>query len=374
MQRKWRHRHMYRLLAFPCGPRRNPGWALRVVAWLVLTLPACATDDPTPPDLAIVRVPEGLISDEMLQAVAHEFYAQYPDEYDQLVVLPSLGFVFPQAFYTPVRNDILGIGYGHDEALPEVFHRPEFGASRLGGIVVMASGWHNSLDLDDPDGSASLGGRDSLLGVLAQETGHQWLARVYYRDLDGQASLGILGRTANHWSYLLDTGGSPMGGNRWMPEGDGFRGPVIEDDAVAFSPLDLHLMGVLAADQVPDMTLLHPDDESACGILQPSGAISGDQEGNPSGCSYYWHDRDDAILPSGTTESVTIEQIVAVEGPRIPAAGPSTLRQAWILAVPDDTPVDLQRAALADVLREAWGSYFEAATGGRLTIDSRLRR
>ena len=97
--------------------------------------------------------------------------------------------------------------------------------------------------------------------------------------------------------YQRPTEASAMGGGVWQ---DNFNGTYtqLDDDyyvpATGWSYLDLYLMGMIGADEVPDFFVLKN--------LVPAGR---DAKGHPA----FKAERD----------KVTIEDVIAVEGPRLPA-------------------------------------------------------
>ena len=144
--------------------------------------------------------------------IAREFFRTHPDDYDFLIYITNFDFAMPPnavAFYTPVRNDTAGIGQDFFD------NSSLFGsAGRLQGTIDMgniANMVTNPLDERF----------DFTMGTLSHEMAHRWLAHVHYQDSSGQISDNLLGKEGSHWSFLLDTAGSLMYGNRWQDNGDG---------------------------------------------------------------------------------------------------------------------------------------------------------
>ena len=149
---------------------------------------------------------------------------------------------------------------------------------------------------------AGQGPYDAGLTQFAHEIGHTWLAYAEYmrngerRPLRGDGS---------HWAFGLHApapfpwrgseNGSIMGlgGSYWRENGDGtFTGTFgWWNKGGGFSWLDLYLMGLATPDEVPDMFLLH-------GLKQVGGGRNG---------TY-----------TAEKEIVTMEQILAANGPRNP--------------------------------------------------------
>ena len=146
---------------------------------------------------------------------------------------------------------------------------------------------------------------DADVALFAHEFAHAWTAGASY---DRGGAKGRLFDTfcQCHWRWDLHIpaafpvarGGvgtrSLMGGRFWLDNGDGTWTPLNDFWGAGFSWLDLYLMGLADPDEVPDMFILRdarPVDEA-----EPKGPHTGVQE------------------------TVTIEQVVAAEGRRVPTA------------------------------------------------------
>ncbi len=157
------------------------------------------------------------------------------------------------------------------------------------------------------------GDLDHVLGQVAHEFGHVWSARLSYSKEGRREPLVVDG---SHWRFELHTPapfpprgrqdagshmsnsppGSADGGGFWYENADGtFTPGRVHPERSGPSWLDLYVMGLADADEVPDVFILRN--------LQPlndgSGAYRADKE------------------------TITIEQIVAAEGPRVPSAADS---------------------------------------------------
>jgi hypothetical protein len=329
-----------------------------------LTCVTCGRDPAPVRGVAVVEAPAGVASAELLREAVNAFGDVYPDEFDQIVLWPSLGFLFQGSFYLALRNGVRGIGWGTGPD-DELFSLEGYSSEYTAGVIVMGSGWHNFSDESGAAVGVTRGGRRALFGTLAEETSHQWGARVAYDD----GNLGLLGRDAQHWSALLDVGPSPLGGSAWIDLGAGqFR--AEPDEPVRLHEIDLYLMGALSAGEVPPLRLLHPADESRCGRLQEDGSIAGGDGGAilcPADVV-----ESELVLSGVTTETVTIDQIVDAEGPRSPDEAPPIIRQAWVLLVPTGEEPDLERLRLLEQHQQRWEMYFESISAGRITIDTEL--
>lgn len=274
------------------------------------------------------------------KTVAQEFFRTHADVYDFLVVFSS--FEFPTvatggghdneevlAFHRGVRNDVKGIGI-------ELFDNSlRYGSQGvLQSYVDMAAvtRWSNSTA--DPK-------YDLLLSVFAHEVQHRWGAFVKFRDWNGKVSTALLGKDGAHWSSLLDTQASVLYGANWRDNGDGTFTATATTST--YSPLDLYLSGLIDKSKVPPLTLIESSD------LDP----------------------EDLPPPVGTTirgikRTVTIEDIIAVEGPRIPSADVSqkSFRFGFVYLVRPGETIDPTKLDVVAQARRQVGLRFNALTHG----------
>ncbi|MCP4655849.1 MAG: hypothetical protein GY856_10570 [bacterium] len=268
------------------------------------------------------------------QWVAQSFLEHNPDTYDFIVVVTNFSFNAGgevEGLYWEISNDVYGIGIDTFDL------SADFGSSRLQGYVDV-----NNIDVGiRPDGTLD----DHFLDVLSHELGHRWLARCSFVDGSGQVSDDLLGIENAHWSYLLDSDASYMYGSRWSENEDGtFTATGVMQH---FSDLDLYLMGLLDAFEVAPFSLLinsqiPPDQPPSLGDV-----ISADEI------------------------TVTIDQVIAAEGPRIPAAGEARneLEVAFVfLTAPgtEATPLELQRL---EEVRTRWQRQHFFDSRGRSVIN-----
>jgi hypothetical protein len=273
-----------------------------------------------------------------LVAVTRRFYRSHPDLFEQLVVYttrplnPAPGTL---AFELNVKNEIEGIG------LPLEDHAAAYGsAGALRSLVYM--------DAIDPylevDG----------FEILGHEVGHRWGARLSF-DLAGAASGSLLGRGGVHWSFFADTDASVLEGNDIEDRGGG----RFETVAIArgYSALDLYAMGLRSPAEVPPFFYVDmPDD------FRPNRAYKASSGPEP-GVSF-----------TGLRREVTIAQVVAALGPRVPPAETSTpiLRQAFVLVADARGPATAERLGAVARIRSRFESWYREATGGRGAADSSL--
>ena len=275
------------------------------------------------------------------ETVGKEFFRTHADVYDFLVVFSS--FEYPTtsaegenalAFHRGVRNDTQGIG------LKPFDHSQAYGSKGvLQSYIDMAatSRWTSATSSAD---------YESMLSTFAHEMQHRWASHVKFRDWNGQISSALLGKDGSHWSYLLETHGSVLYGASWRDNGDGsFTATETES---TFSPLDLYLAGLIDKTKVPPFFLIEAPDIDANALPPPVGTTI-----------------------RGTKRIVTIDDIIAAEGPRIPSADISqkTFRFGFIYLVrPGEVinPADLDVVVQA---RRQVGLRYNALTHGLGTAN-----
>jgi hypothetical protein len=275
-------------------------------------------------------------------AVAQKFYATHPDSYDQILIWtdqPLIKDAF--AYELTVANEVQGLGldiYDLSQSLGS--------AGRVRSLVVMD--WIGKYP-EEP--STKFLGENSTLSVLGQEVGHRWGAYLEFRDHNGQRSDALLGRDLAHWSFFFDSDASVLEGNDIEDLGGGqFR---TTDAVRRFSRLDQYAMGLIPPSLVP--TFFY--------VENPVSTRERD-DGPAVGVSF-----------TGTRRDVLIGDVIAVHGPRIPAAADSSRvhRQAFIFVTTAGRTADAANIAKLDKIRQQWEAFFLSATEGRMTANTRLR-
>ena len=204
-----------------------------------------------------------------------------------------------------------------------------------------------------PDGSWT--GFDYQMSQVSHELGHRWMA--FAEALVGDDTLA-LGTT--HWlrglhapaafPYRRPVEASTMGGAVWQDNGDGTY-TLLDDDfyvpATGYSHLDLYLMGLLPASEVPDFF-----------FLKSLVEVGRDAEGRR--------------VYTGDRVTVTVEDVIARNGPRRPAHGEArkdfnTGVVGLVVNGREPSPELLERTA---GIREAWIDYWSKATGGLSTMGA----
>jgi large repetitive protein len=278
------------------------------------------------------------------------FYETHGDDYDFLYMWTDfdvdLGGAF--AYYLGASNNTRGIG------ISTYSRAGSFGsAGKLQGFLNM-----NSIFLYPNDPDAQFLGMNSTYSILGQEQGHRWLAFVNFKDGNSSSS-ELLGRSDSHWSPYFNTEStiSPSGArNSSSVEGNsiddmGGGGFVTNQRAINyFSELDQYLMGVRGADEVSDMFL-----------VKNGSGFSGT---NPR----------TGIRLRGTRKRVSVDDIIAAEGERVPNVTESQKewRAAWILLVQHGDEPSEATVQRLQALQRGWETYFNRALDGRGTITTAL--
>ena len=278
-----------------------------------------------------------------LVAASRRFYERHPDDFDQLVFFTDTDVMTDAfAFETTVRNAIQGIGI-------EAY---DFSA-QLGSAGTLESVVNMDRISKYPDAPAQkLFGENSALGVLAHETGHRWLARLQFSNVNREISDQLLGRQLAHWSFFLDSDGSVMEGNEIEDLGGGtFRTAATTEK---YSRLDQYAMGLVGPGEVPGWFFV---DVPISSHDREDGAIAG-------------------ITFNGTRRNVIIQDVIDAMGPRVPSAAdaPRLHRQGYVYVRRAGAFLDQQDLARLRRIREEFGPFFSRATENRMTVRTTLTR
>jgi hypothetical protein len=209
---------------------------------------------------------------------------------------------------------------------------------------------------------------DNAIAQVAHELGHRWSTRT--RAIVDGDTIELRGEHvpwamsgAAHWPSGLHTPvphpyhdgpeASIMGGSNWQDNGDGTytlldRGSMVPADG--FSYLELYLIGLLPASEVPPFFL-----------LEGTERVGADDDGRP-------------IFTAANRIDITIDDIIAHNGPRVPAfedsqRGFTTAVVAVVLPGQQPSPELLEQA---DAIRRGWVNYWSRVTGGVGTMDTSL--
>ena len=259
-------------------------------------------------------------------------------------------------YIDPRGNDVTGIGF------EDVF--PTDGQKDPPVPPTRAVLWHNNILAMPQRASlhnAPVDGYARYLFLL--ELSHLWGPHVTVPMPNEDELIGF----PFHWSFFMDAGGSPAGGNLWTDNGDGTFTVVPGDPAtVKYSMIDLYLMGLASPDEVEPFGVL----TNVIVPMMPTDPVWG---GAYSGRSFPWFDRHAAPFKvTATRRGLTVDDVIAANGVRTPEAGVKTsYTAAIVLLVPENA--DAATIAAAEKafapIAESLAPAFADATSQRGTLE-----
>ncbi|HYW69744.1 MAG TPA: hypothetical protein VE961_01840 [Pyrinomonadaceae bacterium] len=196
---------------------------------------------------------------------------------------------------------------------------------------------------------------DYAMSQIGHEMGHRWAAFVSAK-VNGETI--VLGPT--HWArglqapvpfpYQRPTEASAMGGGVWQDNLDGTFTQLDDDyyvPATGWSYLDLYLMGLAAPEEVPDFF-----------ILRNLVAAGKDKDGRP-------------IFKAERTK-ISIQDVIAAEGPRLPDVEHSQKRfnTGIVVIVEQGAKPSRELIERANGIRERWIDYWATTTGHRSSMTA----
>jgi MYXO-CTERM domain-containing protein len=302
-----------------------------------------------------VRMPFQTFDDLQLayELALAELYQVLPDEFLFVVLFTSFETGVGAFFYAPLANGDVGIGQPTFD---------ETGPSPLEGLVFM-NDW-KSFDQIFPPGTPLSIKEGFSRSVFNQEAGHRWAVNTDVGPGVGDGMLEILlGRDRSHWSYFMETGGSPLEGNAWRDNGDGTFTTRTDATRYQYADLDLYLMGLIPAEQVAPWF--------AIGSPQTNGAF--DITGSPINPASPPQIFDPQTI-QGVRVDFGIEEVVTRLGPRVPAAGaaPNRWRTAFVMLAGRTSPLTPQQRVEFEAMVDSYAEGFAGGTGNRGALDYRL--
>jgi hypothetical protein len=187
------------------------------------------------------------------------------------------------------------------------------------------------------------------LWLVSHEIGHLWLASVKIME-NGVRTTNLLSDCC-HWSFTFDSDASFMHGNDIR---DNSNGTFITTDVdKRFSLLDQYLMGLIPASDVPPMFYV----------------------ANAVGVSTSDYAKKDVTF-SGTRVNVDISQVIAAEGPRLPASNTSqrAFNVGFALIVDEGRKPSDKELSKLERIRTEWPAYFKEAASNRISVSTTLNR
>ncbi len=209
--------------------------------------------------------------------------------------------------------------------------------------------------LAERTGNGKIPPYDYAMSQIGHEMGHRWGAFVSAKVNGETIQLG-----PTHWArglqarvafpYQRPTEASAMGGGVWQDNFDGTFTQLDDDyyvPATGWSYLDLYLMGMISPAEVPDFFILRN--------LVPVGH---DSNGHP-------------VFKADRTK-VTIQDVIAAEGPRLPAVeqAQKDFNTGMVLVVEHGKKPSQKLIDSVSGIRERWMDYWTTTTGHRSTMTA----
>ncbi len=196
------------------------------------------------------------------------------------------------------------------------------------------------------------------MSQIGHEMGHRWAAFVDAKVGNETIPLGPV-----HWDmglqarvpfpYVRPTEASIMGGGVWQ---DNFDGTFTQLDdnyyvpATGYSYLDLYLMGLLSPEEVPNFFILRH--------LQ-----------------YVGKDANEHRIFKAERTKVTIQDVIAAEGPRVPDVNHSQrqFNTGMVMVVQHGMKPSKELIDETEGIRAQWMKFFSIATGRRASMTANPR-
>ncbi|HXV17014.1 MAG TPA: hypothetical protein VD758_09570 [Gemmatimonadaceae bacterium] len=275
----------------------------------------------------------------------------------------------------PVGGKVSGIGQTlHDQSPAVLASRCTRGRFQLGYLAPVYVGANEAQE--NPPAGAPVGNSHDItfyqrqlaeaspdrkpltysyaIGHLGHEVGHRWGAYVAAKIASDSISLG----TWPHWApglqtrvafpYSLPIEASTLGGGAWQDNLDGTFTQLRDGffvPASGYSPLDLYLMGLISAGEVPDFF-----------ILRNLVKVGTDKDGHQIFRAY--------------RTKLTIQDVIAAAGPRLPDVHHSQreFNTGIVLFVEHGKKPSPELVERANGIRRQWIRYWDTVTGHRATM------
>lgn len=285
-----------------------------------------------------------------LPQAGQAFFTKHPDEFDALIFVTTkvLGGLVDNKAAAPLKSDIGGIGWDTGP-----YHYQDLGSDgRL--MVAVTLGSLSSL----PDNPLEHFTYPPIRGleVAAHEIAHRWLSYIMVDLGDGQGSRDILrdypnNGPGNHWSCWFNTKGSIQYGGILSDNGDGSYTDTPAQRR--FSQLDQYLMGIRPPEEVDPMW-----------YVRVGYSLHGcaDLPGAPGSTSTFEGERVD----------FTIDDVIRAMGPRTPSVSPCHLKVGFALVHPPGQAPSHADLEKMDAYRLALQNWWDQASDGRGSLDTRL--
>jgi hypothetical protein len=199
---------------------------------------------------------------------------------------------------------------------------------------------------------------DYAMSQIGHEMGHRWSAFVS-ANVNGE----IIPLGPTHWArglqapvafpYQRPVEASAMGGGVWQDNFDGTFTQLDDDyyvPATGWSYLDLYLMGLIAPSEVPDFFILRN--------LVPAG-----------------RDANERPIFKADRTKVTIQNVIAVEGPRLPDVDHSQkqFNTGMVVVVEHGHKPSKELIDRTNAIKDRWMDYWATTTGHRSSMTTSVK-
>ncbi|MDB0051738.1 hypothetical protein N9F57_02515 [Gammaproteobacteria bacterium] len=222
--------------------------------------------------------------------------------------------------------------------------------------------WYIDSSLGTPAGPKGLSDNyNYTLSMLGHELTHRWIANV--NALVAGKTVRLRGDYCNcHWRQGLHVPvphpweetvqASRMGGGYWRDNGNGYFTQYADNffvPASGVSYLDLYLMGLIPAEDVPDFFLIE-------NLALVSNSNS------------------DLPVYSGSRLDISINDVIALEGPRTPSYSNSQkdFNTAFVYLLEPGELVIRERFERMAAIRDQWIKHWSFTTGGLSDMNADL--
>ena|GEM_PF-2539772 len=286
---------------------------------------------------------------DAFQFTTNELYGVVPQEHIFVIVFTAFETGVGAFFYQPQANTARGIGY------------PQFdnngSGNPLEGLIFM-NYWKI---FDQLYGQA---GPDVVQGfsrhTFNQEVGHRWVVTF---EGQGPNLMDLLGRDQAHWSYFMNSNGSPMEGNWWKDNGNGSFTTRTNYNNWYYNTLDLYLMGMKSIEEVEPWFLITGVDTTGATDLQRRAPTP------PS--------PPQILFPQtvrGTRVDYDITDITAAYGTRYPPKGtaPTTFRTVFVMLASQNAAMSESQKVEFENMVDSYVEGFRAGTDYEGDLDYAL--
>lgn len=318
----------------------------------------------------------GFNHNEGMFDVANSVLSTLGDKFDFITVWTTFPDGQVAAYYSPQRQDTLGLGecnFNAGRTFGCVFDQTGL---RVQGLVFMnsVSTWQESDRQYDGVVHPLDEFESGVYATLGQEVAHRWGSGLRFVDpRTGNVSNKLLGRDFSHWASYVDTDASVMDGWDWDDERDGVF--ALLNDMSIYSTLDLYTMGALPVASAQPFFFIDGAQYTGGGAFGIGGAV-GAQDVLQLPSVAFMKENGVNLGATGERVDVTIQDVADAEGNRCP--DPDHTQKAFTQAFVLVTRPGQTRAQAAteitqlELIADTWQKWWSDRTGKALTLCTNL--